>query len=190
MIVNNNYVFSNDLLPSHVCNDIVKRGLAQKEQDGEVFNGVDKKVRSSRITWLNDIWIYDWITPLVYDVNKQAGWNFNILYPELIQFTKYKEKQFYGWHQDTFAEGVQSQRKISVVIPLVDSSEYEGGDLEFYNPKTHPNTKTEDKIIKDEKTRDKGRIILFPSFVFHQVTPVLKGERVSIVIWYNGELWK
>jgi len=179
------------VLPSHFCNDIIQRGLAQKEQDGEVSNNeVNKKVRNSRITWLNDVWIYDWITPFIYEVNKQVGWNFNISHPELIQFTKYKEKQFYGWHQDILDTKNITQRKISVVIPLVDGSEYEGGDLEFFDPISSPNTKIENKIIKDEKTRDKGRIIVFPSFVFHQVTPVLKGERVSIVIWYNGEPWK
>jgi PKHD-type hydroxylase len=99
--------------------------------------------------------------------------------------------QFYGWHQDVYENLPNGlQRKISVVIPLVDSNEYEGGDLQFYNPMENPNKSQEDKIIKLEKLRIKGSAIIFPSYIYHQVTPVTKGERLSIVIWFNGEKWK
>ena len=46
------------------------------------------------------------------------------------------------------------------------------------------------KIIKLEKLRIKGSAIIFPSYIYHQVTPVTKGERLSIVIWFNGEKWR
>ena len=34
--------------------------------------------------------------------------------------------------------------------------------------------------------KEKGTMILFPSFVHHQVTPVIKGIRKSLVGWCNG----
>ena len=37
-----------------------------------------------------------------------------------------------------------------------------------------------------EVQENKGSIIIFPSFVYHQVTPVLRGLRQSLVGWISG----
>ena len=63
--------------------------------------------------------------------------------------------------------------KIST-IELSKSSDYEGGDLVFDYDR-HPM----------EKTR--GTIIIFPSNLYHEVTPVTKGERYSLVQWFKGQ---
>lgn len=192
MIVSQNFIINENYLPSNICDDIINAAQAQKEIEGVIQGGTDKKIRNSRVVWLNEQWIYDWINGVINEINIEHKWNFTISHPEQIQFTKYNEGQFYGWHQDIYenipADGFQ--RKISAVIPLVESNAYEGGDLEFYDPMTNPNKKQEDKIIRNEKLRQKGSIIVFPSYIYHQVTPVLKGERLSIVIWFCGEKWK
>ena len=77
-----------------------------------------------------------------------------------------------------------------MVIPLVESNEYKGGNLEFYNSNLPPTKKEENKVVGDQLTRTKGNLIIFPSFVWHQVTPIIEGERLSIVLWYRGEKWK
>ena len=189
MITYNYYGIYENMIPHHVCDDIVKRALFDKEEEGVVQEGLNKQIRNSRVVWLNDLWIYDWITPVVHQCNKELGWNFTIKNPETMQFTIYKENQFYGWHRDTFSKKHSFERKISVVIPLINSNEYEGGNLEFYDSLLSPTSK-EEKIIFDKKTRQKGNITIFPSYVFHQVTKVLKGKRMSLVIWYGGESWK
>ena len=48
----------------------------------------------------------------------------------------------------------------------------------------------ENKVVVYQLTRTKGNLIMFPSFVWHQVTPIIEGERLSIVLWYRGEKWK
>lgn len=43
--------------------------------------------------------------------------------------------------------------------------------------------------MKEEKVDDAkelGTIIIFPSFVYHQVTPITKGTRKSLVNWSLG----
>jgi len=189
MIVQETYAIVENHLSYQVCQDIVRRGMEQKEQEGTVSEGLNKQIRNSRVTWLKDPWIYDWITPLVRDINFSLNWKFDISSPEDIQFTKYKEKQFYGWHQDCAHEKKETTRKISVVIPLCDSSDYEGGDLQFYDPILKPTSKMEEGVLVDQRTRGIGNVVIFPSYVYHQVTPILKGERLSIVIWYNGKAW-
>lgn len=91
-----------------------------------------------------------------------------------VQLTQYDEMDFFNWHMD-FARGEASKRKLSVTIQLSEPDDYEGGDLEFMiNDKT---------IIAP---REKGSLIIFPSFVMHRVTPITKGVRKSIVAWASG----
>lgn len=192
MIVNNHILVQENFLPNNFLDQVVKRGLNSNETEGTIAgNTIDKEKRDSRITWLNDTWIYDWILPYVHQQNKEANWNFSLDYPEEIQFTKYKENHFYNWHQDHLHKAdssVDDQRKISVVIPLSNSDEYEGGNLEFCDPIVPPTKK--ENIISDDLFRQRGNIILFPSFVYHRVTKVTKGQRLSIVMWIRGEKWK
>ena len=35
----------------------------------------------------------------------------------------------------------------------------------------------------------KGKIILFPSFIPHCVTPITSGKRISLVNWIRGPKW-
>ena len=194
MILSPTFVLSENFIPNHVCDDIVKRGLSLQEIDGTLEGDKeDKKIRNSRVVWLDDCWIYDCISPHIQAMNQQIGWNIDFITPEQIQFTKYKEGQFYGWHQDHRAganDENTTQRKVSVVVPLSDSSDYDGGDLEFYDSVLNPQISEDKKILKDDRTRQRGTIIAFPSFAYHRVTKVTRGERLSIVIWYKGDVWK
>jgi PKHD-type hydroxylase len=38
-----------------------------------------------------------------------------------------------------------------------------------------------------EQARNKGSITVFPSFVWHRVSPVTEGTRYSLVIWNLGK---
>tara|TARA_R100001510_G_scaffold8388_1_gene6452 strand:- start:2697 stop:3269 length:573 start_codon:yes stop_codon:yes gene_type:complete len=186
MIKENIYAVSENFLPNPVCEDIIKRASELSIEEGVAGDKVNKTVRNSRVTWLSDPWIFDWITPAVHELNQQLNWNFDISIPENIQFTRYTEGQFYNWHIDNkFSNSTNYDRKISVVIPLKDDSEYEGGDLEFYDSSVSPQS-TQDRVVKKEEFRKKGNLIVFPSYLWHRVTKVTKGERLSIVIWFNG----
>jgi PKHD-type hydroxylase len=70
-------------------------------------------------------------------------------------------------------------RKLSFVLFLNDVSEYEGGKLLLYNA-TEP-------LIPEAL---KGTIVFFPSYVLHEVTPVTKGTRNTLVGWVSGPRFK
>jgi PKHD-type hydroxylase len=66
-------------------------------------------------------------------------------------------------------------RKLSVVVALNDG--FEGGQFQIntngeHNPETIP--------------LPKGRLVVFPSYILHRVTPVTKGVRHSLVVWVVG----
>jgi PKHD-type hydroxylase len=97
-----------------------------------------------------------------------------------IQYTTYYGDAHgrYDWHCDTFwANSTTYDRKISIVIQLSDSKDYEGGDFEIDH--RYPQ-------FPKEAIRDKGSVLVFPSFINHRVTPVTSGTRKSLVAWIQG----
>ena len=166
-----------------------------------VINNVQKK-RKSDIVWLNDRWIYKEVHPYIHEANRNAGWNFDWDWSESCQFTKYGVGQYYGWHCDSWIQPYQRKqnedgtypldhgkiRKLSVTVTLTDPKEYKGGELEFdlrnEDPDKKPNLRTCTEILP------KGSLVVFPSFVWHRVKPVTKGERNSLVIWNLGYPFK
>lgn len=74
-------------------------------------------------------------------------------------------------------------RKLSVTVSLSDPSKYKGGNLRFdFGP--HFDGK---RYHLCEEIRPRGSIIVFPSHVYHQVTPVTQGTRYSLVAWNLGK---
>lgn len=88
---------------------------------------------------------------------------------------RYEEKQFYIQHTDQFYANSTdcrnvSNRVISCSIQLND--DYDGGEFAFFD---------REMLIRSKK----GSIIMFPSnFMYpHEIMPVIKGTRYSIVTW-------
>ena len=76
-------------------------------------------------------------------------------------------------------------RKISVSIQLSNSEDYEGGDMYFTDLPKHSQT-SELQTWTNKRFRERGAVLVFPSFIRHKVTPVTKGTRLSAVAWFNG----
>ena len=152
----------------------------------------DTKKRDCKVAWINDKWIYDIINPFIHRANKEAGWNFQWDWNEPSQFTIYEKGQHYGWHADQGAGVIKHKsnningkiRKLSLTLQLTNKEEYEGGDFQFMwiqdNKKGLLNTITVDDAKKI------GTVIVFPSFIHHQVLPITKGKRESLVNWSIG----
>ena len=139
-------------------------------------------VRESKISWLYSSdemeWVFRRVTDMVLDLNKRF-FNFDIFgLNEGFQFTNYKApSNKYGKHVDRSSDFIV--RKLSISIQLTDPKEYEGGELYLYE---------DDKgVLMDKK---QGTLIMFPSYVLHEVKPVTKGERNSLVTWVTGNQFK
>lgn len=146
-----------------------------------------KKIRNSDVSFIrSDVsslhWIFEKITQHINFVNEKY-FKFNLNNIELLQVTKYdsKYKGKYGKHVDThyLNNSVSEIRKLSFTIQLSDEKSYEGGDLLIH---------TEE--IPTKINRKKGMCTFFPSYTLHEVTPVVKGERHSLVGWVLGPKFK
>jgi PKHD-type hydroxylase len=155
-----------------------KKGLIQ----GSTKGGDTKKYRNCKISWLypsDDLeWAYRRITDIVLNLNERF-FNFDLYgLVEGLQFTYYKEPD--GKYKKHIDRSLNSQiRKLSLSIQLSDPNSYKGGDFilcEGENPTILP--------------KEQGKLILFPSYTLHEVKPVTKGERYSLVAWVTGPQFK
>ena len=168
-----------------LCSKIVEHGLQQQDEKAKNSR---KDVRESSIVWLEDEWIRDEIYPYLHKANRKAGWNFDWDDSETVQFTKYKKDQFYNWHLDQYFKPDRQGkiRKLSVTVNLLDKKEFSGGDFEFDFTHKYGQQKPE----KCKEIEPRGSIVVFPSFVWHRVTPVTAGTRYSLVMWALGPPFK
>ena len=208
MNLTNYYWYFKSAIPERICDDIVKYGHQLQHQlaltgglghDPKKLNQKQikdlKKKRDSNIVWMSDRWIYKEIQPYIHTANANAGWNFQWDFSENCQFTKYQKGQYYDWHCDSWDKPYFRQdnpqdptngkiRKLSVTVTLSDPKDYKGGELEFDFRQNDPDKKRQ--IRKCKEILPKGSLVVFPSFVWHRVCPVTRGERNSLVIWNLG----
>lgn len=147
-------------------------------------NVLEEDVRRNKVVFLDpkDIEdIFQKITETIHEVNSKY-FQFDLIgFFEGLQFTEYNAPaDEYKAHIDRMY-GNQNVRKLSMVIQLSDPDTYEGGDLELILGHGRDIYKL---------PREKGAMILFPSWMLHRVTPVTKGKRQSLVGWVCGRPFK
>jgi len=193
MILAHNYFYFNKAIPIETCKEILKVGRKKIIKRGDTFKGMDKTKRNCKIGWINDKWIYDIINPFIHTANKHAGWNFQWDWNETSQFTIYEKGHYYGWHSDQDSDAIKHKnknlngktRKLSLTLQLTDRSEYTGGDFQF--KWININKKNLLNMVTIDDAKDIGTIIVFPSFIYHQVLPITRGKRESLVNWSVGK---
>jgi PKHD-type hydroxylase len=149
---------------------------------GRENNSVNKSIRRSQVSWLQNTQEATWVFAKLADVASELNakfFRFDLTgFGEALQMTNYNSSEggMYGWHVDY---GGNISRKLSLVVQLSHPTDYEGGELQL---------KTDANGLTVKKQR--GFIVAFPSYVLHQVTPVTKGNRQSLVAWISGPPFK
>lgn len=177
--------FYGQLTPSE-CNDLIVYGLSHAPVQGTIGHGgksvVNEDFRQSTVRWLRKddshlFWLYARMENLMHQANA-AGFGFDISGFPSVQFTEYdgSKEGHYDWHVDNcWKRNTPYDRKLSMVIQLSKTEDYEGGKLELENDPF------DERVFANQ-----GDVIIFPSFNKHCVTPVTKGKRFSLVTWFEG----
>jgi PKHD-type hydroxylase len=170
-----------DAFTKEECEKIITIGKNKGLISATLTSGNEHEIRESKVSWLypDDIaWVYRRVTDIVLHANEKF-FRFDIFgLNEGFQFTNYVAPgNKYGRHVD---RGLNiAVRKLSLSIQLSDPEEYEGGDLCLHGGGSG--------MYMDKK---QGTLIVFPSYTLHEVTPVTKGERNSLVTWVTGKPFK
>ena len=173
-------------VPEKLCDEMIKESPDYSEQLAGVMWKKEadlKKDRNSNIKWYPlDHWIVPKLCEIAAEINKK-DYMFDVTNLQCPQFTEYKKGQHYQWHRDIYPpekDGPYPRllRKLSMVVQLSNFEDYKGGILQIKN--------MDGKIEPIEGFRDKGDMIIFPSFYFHRIKAVTEGTRHSLVCWFMG----
>ena len=164
---------------SKQCDAIVNQSIEELWMSGETIDGgVNKKVRNveQQVLPISD---KGWPLTRILELARQANnvrFKFDIsgfLDIDAPMLMKYEKGGHYDWHID--AGNKICHRKLSFTLQLSDSKDYQGGDIEFIGSK-----------VDTKAMRQKGTIIVYPSFLPHRITKITKGVRHAIVGWIHG----
>ena len=183
---NEAFAYATNCFNQEEIDQIITLGASLQTGTAELENGkADSSVRNCMISWIElneqsrDIFIK--LSDIVNTLNDKF-YKYDLTEMESLQFTTYNSdtRDFYTSHSD---DGYKFNlfRKLSVSVQLSDPSEYQGGELVFYR-----NALTEPSFAP----KDKGTVIVFPSFVIHEVQKITVGTRKSLVTWINGPRFK
>ena len=145
-------------------------------------NNVESNVRRTKRLAASDE-LHSTILRHLRDIKPKIEEHFGITTDEIEepQFLHYEEGDFFVAHQDGNTPVIRDQtlaRRISLVVFLSDPSAYEGGALTLHG--SYPNWEDRQTIEADA-----GSLIAFRAETTHEVTPLISGERFTIVSWYR-----
>ena len=173
------------IFTAKLCKEIIDLSSTLKKEQGKInqkeLGDYDKNRRHSTISWIafNKMQpMYDDLIYLVQKINRNHFGFSNIQITEKAQVSEYSKGQFYDWHTDNSIDMDREPpvRKLSMTLLLNDPSEFEGGNLEIAGKKM--------------SHMKQGHAAIFASFLQHRVTPVTKGVRKALVVWFSGEPFK
>lgn len=184
-----------DFLDARLCDEIINE-LGRAPEDLATVYGlgeggaVDERVRKAT-RLLPSVETVERVNQRLVSVRERVGAHFGIPLNscEDPQFLRYRVGDFFVAHQDgntglLLSEREQS-RKTSLVIFLNRQSEtseagsYGGGSLVF--SEWRPG-----RILGQYSlTGEAGMLVAFPAETTHEVVPITRGERYSIVSWYG-----
>lgn len=177
------YVYEHDVFNKEELKQILSYcNLLPKEIGTVTKPSFAKNARTSNVSWVkrnNECeWFYDKLA-LHIDKLNQSFYQYDLTGFNDYQFTEYEalNKGKYDWHADMFY-GQNEQfltRKLSATLLLNDN--FVGGNFEFYN-------------LVEQPKMTAGTLIVFPSFMTHRVTEIIKGVRNSLVCWCVGPKFK
>ena len=186
------FITVDKFLQDDQCNDIINSleshlSSVEKEQRRSTVlsnnkSELQENVRSTQLCFLPT----DTLLSTIYfhaakHMNELCKWNFDIKQVESIQALKYEAGDFYVTHIDVLPPSNRNtQRKITAMVWLTEPEEYEGGEFILYPLDTDP---------IPLKLR-KGCAVIFPSFITHEASKVISGQRYSTTAWIEGPNWK
>ena len=174
-------------------NELIKKiiNLLQKPEYPEFLNIVKKQdsaiYAAGDVSKIGDTFhidcvpLMDLIHPWIYQcqlINRQAFgydiyWDFHI---EVLNYNVYGIGGEYGWHIDAKRKQSQDDMKLTCLLNLSEEP-YEGGKFYIIND-------------KGERKFDSGMGLVMNSLIAHKVTPVTKGERITLTYWGVGPSWR
>ena len=198
-----------DTIPSDMM-DVIEEDLNinfdnQMHTSGLMGGVTNLKKRSSQNAWIPTT---HWLGGLMWHYYKRANdeffkYNLTCIDGESMQYTHYGLNEHYDWHidegltnlyrpvaganrnderkvQDFVNERTEQVRKLSAIVQLAHSDDYEGGSTQLRDIDNSLYT----------IPRERGTIVFFDSRLQHRAKAIRRGLRKSLICWAIGPRWK
>lgn len=180
-----NHIYYADLFTKNEIELILTHLGQMRDTNYPVFmNGewvdIGCKMQSNKLNWNKDIdWFLEKLTNWVNSLNL----GLKLVEPPHAVFRKYEVGDFFIKHMDDpihLSKHIDEdyifklRRYMTICIQLSDDTEYTGGDVYIY--------KEDAKELVSKKV---GHTYTFGIKVPHEVTPILTGNRKSLIIFVN-----
>ena len=159
-------------------NKNIKKNILQKEESNDAAKDTNKKgeffiLQCSPLMELIHPWLYK-----CQQINKKVFgydiyWDF---YLEKLNYNVYGTNDEYDWHVDANSVNTPTDMKLTCLLNLSEKP-YEGGEFCTIN-------------FTEKIKFDSGVGLILNSLIAHKVTPVTKGERITLTYWADGPSWK
>lgn len=159
------------LTPSQ-CEDLAEGTLSRGRYYRSTGSTLTKRVDIAYVYPHQARWLFTKIGILAA---RRNVWDLSLsAITEPIRVQRYRRGDYSDIHTD-FDYTDCDFSKLTVVVPLVDPHEWEGGMLQIGNSLASPRLQ-------------RGDAVVFPSFTPHKVTRVLRGARIALSAWVSGPL--
>ena len=160
-------------------NEEIKKNVLRTQQLSEGAQNVSKIgkfsiVQCGPLMKLIHPWLY-----LCQESNKNIfgydiEWDFHL---DTLTYNVYDIAGEYGWHVDaTDKHQLTGDTKLTCLLNLSEEP-YEGGEFHTIH-------------IDGERKFTSGMGVVFTSLLAHKVTPITKGERITLTYWALGPNWR
>lgn len=115
------------------------------------------------------------LTDYITECNESMFGFDNLHYTNPWELLKYTKGDFFKRHHDQINKDFGPF--LSAVVYLQDQNDFDGGKTLFY--------KTNDTAETFTITQRKGYVVVYPSQIYHEVTPITNGTRLTLVNFFT-----
>ena len=159
-------------------NKKVKENIRERQNPEQAAQNVNKKGEFFNVPCLP---VLELLHPWLYQCQQanRERYEYNIYWDfhlDNLTYNVYEIGDEYGWHIDINHGSTPIDSKLTCLLNLSEEP-YEGGEFKLTGI--------------DEKIKfTSGTGIILNSLIAHKVTPVTKGERITLTYWAKGPSWK
>ena len=155
----------------------IKENIIQEEENSHAADNVSKignffVVPCLPLMELLHPWLYQCQLENKQNFGYDIFWDFHL---EILNYNVYGTEGEYGWHIDANSR-YEYDIKLTCLLNLSEEP-YEGGEFCAINQ-------------NEEIKFDSGMGLITNSLIAHKVTPVTKGERITLTYWAIGPSWR
>ena len=207
IISNAVYIFRGFLSPEQ-CDEVLahfddkERYIAEtlsynfnsKDNNSSPDAKVESKSRKGHVKFMNDVYDLPHGEKITMALDHYSSETGIVTYPDhvIFQLGIYDEPgDHFIWHPDhsiSISNFNDEVRKVSASLQLTDPSEYEGCNLHLQLPTSIE--QSNEGVNTMIASKERGDLIVFPSYLKHKISELKSGTRHALVLWYQGPDWR